>query len=529
MKALLLDRETTGIVSVAYSQSSILQKEVFLVERLDTPNRAKLLHLRAIVFLRPTIENLRALKDELRSPKFGEYHLFFSNVIPDKFLRELGEADQFEVVMEVQEFFADFFAFSPCTISLNLSVVTDASMTRICDGLTATLLALKRRPCVRFRSGSTLCQRVAREVTSRMEANPALFDFRRLDAEPLLLIMDRKDDPVTPLLSQWTYQAMVHELFGVSNNRVDLREISHVPSDLKELVLAPEQDQFYRENMYSTFGDLGERLGEIMKEFQRQTQQNMAVESIGDMQRFVESYPEFRKFKGNVSRHITLTSELARIIADRNLMELSILEQHLACVHDHKEAFRRVQAMLDHVKITHFDRLRLVMLYSLRYEAEAFDQGNLDTLLGICRQQGVPAEMLEWPRDLRRAAGNAMRPGVDLFGRKFLTAVKSGVKRNIRGVDNVYCQHEPMLQNVLKQVMDAKLPESVYPFACGAATKDRPQDVVIFFVGGGTYEEAKCVASFNSAPQGTRLVYAATSIHNSASFVRDFINGPDLA
>ena len=30
----------------------------------------------------------------------------------------------------------------------------------------------------------------------------ALFDFRKTDVPPLLLILDRRDDPVTPLLNQ---------------------------------------------------------------------------------------------------------------------------------------------------------------------------------------------------------------------------------------------------------------------------------------------------------------------------------------
>ena len=30
----------------------------------------------------------------------------------------------------------------------------------------------------------------------------SLFDFRRTDVPPLLLILDRRDDPVTPLLNQ---------------------------------------------------------------------------------------------------------------------------------------------------------------------------------------------------------------------------------------------------------------------------------------------------------------------------------------
>jgi hypothetical protein len=37
-------------------------------------------------------------------------------------------------------------------------------------------------------------------------------------------VLDRRNDPVTPLLSQWTYQAMVHELMGINNGRVSLPE-----------------------------------------------------------------------------------------------------------------------------------------------------------------------------------------------------------------------------------------------------------------------------------------------------------------
>jgi hypothetical protein len=36
-----------------------------------------------------------------------------------------------------------------------------------------------------------------------------LFDFRRTEISPLLLIVDRRDDPVTPLLNPWTDQVQV--------------------------------------------------------------------------------------------------------------------------------------------------------------------------------------------------------------------------------------------------------------------------------------------------------------------------------
>lgn len=49
---------------------------------------------------------------------------------------------------------------------------------------------------------------------------------------PLLLILDRRNDPVTPMLSQWTYQAMVHELFGIQNGRVDMSGVPDIRPEL---------------------------------------------------------------------------------------------------------------------------------------------------------------------------------------------------------------------------------------------------------------------------------------------------------
>lgn len=53
---------------------------------------------------------------------------------------------------------------------------------------------------------------------------------------PLLLILDRRNDPITPLLSQWTYQAMVHELLGIHNGRVNLSMVPDIRPELSVCV-----------------------------------------------------------------------------------------------------------------------------------------------------------------------------------------------------------------------------------------------------------------------------------------------------
>jgi hypothetical protein len=42
---------------------------------VDTPNRETMAHLKALCFLRPTLDNLNLLKKELRKPKYGEYYI----------------------------------------------------------------------------------------------------------------------------------------------------------------------------------------------------------------------------------------------------------------------------------------------------------------------------------------------------------------------------------------------------------------------------------------------------------------------
>jgi vacuolar protein sorting-associated protein 45 len=117
---------------------------------------------------------------------YSEYHLFFTNIITDSQLRDLAEADEHDAIQQVHEFYADyfpefrttfkfdfifhsfFFLIKITTISLDLHSVICVDpeshqylLGRICDGLAAVLLSLKKKPMIRFQKNSDLCQRVA--------------------------------------------------------------------------------------------------------------------------------------------------------------------------------------------------------------------------------------------------------------------------------------------------------------------------------------------------------------------------------
>lgn len=57
------------------------------------------------------------------------------------------------------------------------------------------------------------------------------------------------------------------------------------------------------------------------------------------MVKFVENYPEYRNQHGNVSKHVTMMTELSRIVDERQLMAVSQTEQELACNANQAVAF----------------------------------------------------------------------------------------------------------------------------------------------------------------------------------------------
>lgn len=94
--------------------------------------------------------------------------------------------------------------------------------------------------------------------------------------------------------------------------------------------------------------------------------------------------------------------------------------------------------------------------------------------------------------------------------------------KGLKGVENVYTQHSPLLESTLQNMIKGRLKEQQYPFVeGGGTTKDKPQDIIVFIAGGATYEEAKMIAGLNATSPGVRIVLGGTTVHNSASFLEE--------
>jgi vacuolar protein sorting-associated protein 45 len=545
MKVLLLDASTTQILSAVYSQTEILSAQVYLVSRLDDEssahNGSSTSHMNAVIFCRPT--SMEAVGRELAHPRFAEYHIFFSGILQAGQIRALAVADADHVrVRQVVEMFADFLPINSDLWTLqqgrNSLAMTVAAGTswapkhagnyeRNLQGLQSLLLAARRQPtCIRYAGSSPCAEELAKDLYDGVQADDVFHFKQRRNASAggfQVLVLDRRDDPVTPLLSQWTYQAMVHELLGLNNHRVILRGAPNVSKDLEEVVLSSTQDEFFRENQHKNFGELGEEIQRLLKEYQKKAAHHNvnSLNTIEEMQIFMDKFPELRSQSHNVSKHVAIMGELARLVEVCSLMDVSQFEQQLACADDHNTHWRELMEKLEsrHIKIP--DKLRLGLLYALRYEVS----GNMHMVQSAMQKGGVPVEMVNLLPVLLRYGGTKAR-GPGLFGEDdhIMSKMTKTFMTSVQGVQNVYSQHVPLLMDTLQAMIKGKLSTRTYPVVPGSATVRGvdtlvPEEVLIFMVGGVTYEEGTKIYEFNKSQRAIKVVLAGSTVHNSTSFL----------
>lgn len=476
----------------------------------------------------------------------------FSNIVKKSALERLAEADDHEVVKGVMEYFADFLVINPdlCSIRLPARLFSSSpelwnqdSLSRTTEGVVALLLSLKKKPLIRYEKNSLLCKKLATEVRYSMTQEEQLFDFRKTDTPPILLLLDRREDPITPLLTQWTYQAMVHELLGINNGRVNLSDVPDIRPEFKasihflpclilantlqDIVISQDQDPFFAKNMYLNFGDLGQNAKDYVEQFASKQASGQKLDSIEDMKRFVEEFPEFRRLSGNVTKHVTLVGELSRRVGTDNLLDVSELEQSLACNDNHSQDVKTLQTLIQNPAVPAENKLRLVAIYALRYSTHSSNATPaLCELLSVAG--GVPKyrvnlipRLLAYASSLQTTQGTGAGGIPDLFQPTGLfDSARARFNRGLRGVENVYTQHSPLLETTLQDLIKGRLNIGTHPFVEGGGqTRDKPQDIIVFIVGGTTYEEAKMVAQVNASSPGVRVVLGGTGVLSSTEFL----------
>jgi len=272
--------------------------------------------------------------------------------------------------------------------------------------------------------------------------------------------------------------------------------------------------------MYADFGAVGQSLRQLVEEFQEKAKSHQKVESIDEMKTFVENYPRFKQMSGTVSKHVSVVGELSRLTKKHNLLELSELEQELACRSSHSQSLQRLKQILgnQNTNLREIDALRLVMLYALRYETHS--NNDIMGLVAKLKNKGVTEDNIRLVKALLQIGGAKKRKS-DLFGSDPVAVTKRFIK-GLKGVENIYTQHTPWLNYIVEDLVKGKLKEAQFPyFIQGAEPNYRPPEVIVFVLGGITYEESLAIHNINRAENRLCVVLGGTAMYNTSIFLED--------
>lgn len=89
----------------------------------------------------------------------------------------------------------------------------------------------------------------------------------------------------------------------------------------RDITLSADQDEFFNTHMFSSFGDLGDAVKDIMEEYQSDRKTHDNITSLDDMQRFVENFPELRKKSHTVGKHVALMTKLVQIVDETGTLD----------------------------------------------------------------------------------------------------------------------------------------------------------------------------------------------------------------
>ena len=174
---------------------------------------------------------------------------------------------------------------------------------------------------------------------------------------------------------------------------------------------------------------------------------------------------------------------------------------------------KQVTEIIQSDKTSLDDAARLCMLFALRFEHSS--SSSVRNIITLLRKKGGEKEA-RLVQNLQRYAGQNARKG-DLFADQNNTTknITGKLFKGLKGVENVYTQHSPLIKQILEDCIKNRLKPSSFPLL--GSHDGRVKTIVAFIIGGFTYEEAFTVQQLNST-LGVQIILGGTSTLNSRAF-----------
>lgn len=369
----------------------------------------------------------------------------------------------------------------------------------------------------------------------------------------VLIITDRTMDLQAPLIHEFTYQAMAHDLLPIKEgDKIYYKTIVNegTPQEEEKEMEIGEKDEIWVKNRHTHMKDTIEKLmGDFQKfidenpHFTNQSGDATSLNAIKDM---LAGLPQFQSLKEAYSLHLSMAQECMNVFQKRKLPDIASVEQSLATGLDEdyrkpKNIADQVVRLLDDESTSSSDRRRLIMLYIL------FRDGLIpEDVQRLLAHSSLP------PQD------GEMIANLDLLGAHTKRGLKDPkphptplfpLKTAPTAANEEYAlsRFEPAIKLLLEELAKGTLDQTTFPYtkppldnseaelyATSQASlrsakptwaqnrrsmHDSKQRVIVFIAGGATYSESRACYEI-SRTGGKDVVLATSHMLTPALFLR---------
>lgn len=516
--------------------TDLLQEGITVVEDIYK-ERQPVVDLKAIYFISPDEKSVDCVVKDFKTKSSCRYkaaYIYFSDVCPDSIFSKLKSC-QPKTIRKCKEISISFFPKESQVFLLNVrdafhqlyspdkSMDKESAMQSIAQQIVTLCATLDENPGVRYKrepldNAEDLANLVEEKLVQYYQTDER--NQCKEKSQSQLLILDRGFDPVSTVLHELTFQAMIYDVLPIENDVYKYKPDGATAKD-KEGHL-DESDELWVKIRHRHIADVMEEIPKLVKEISSSKKESEGKLSMSGLSNFMKKMPHIRKQIGKQALHLSLAEDCMRKFSG-NLEKLCKVEQDLALGTDAegqkvKEHMRVLLPVLLNKDLDKYDKIRAILLYI--FVENGTTQENLDRLIQHAKIESDGDVLKNWkyigvpivPKSSQRKPARRDRSREETFQlSRWTPLIKDVIEDNIENkLDSrewPYCSECPAAWNGSGAVSARQKYNTIT-----REDKKSVSKLIIFVIGGITYSEIRCAYEVSQANKSVQVMIGSTHI-----------------
>ncbi|ARF08705.1 Sec1 family protein [Catovirus CTV1] len=482
---LVLDKDTYECITSLFTNNELCEQSIFFAGYLsDTEQPLKISGMKTLCILNPSDENLHSLKKELNcNPRSNEYYIFFTDFLDSETYLKFSQIIN-KKIKKLSELYVN--ARFNHDHSFYISDGYCADEKKISNTLFNLALSLNAHPQI-IVSKTPKCEKIGNILNQKFVENKDVSNS--LSKKNTFFILDRLNDMITPLLTPWSYLAMMHEYFEIKNNIIQVNK--------EDIYINHDKDKIMNDNRFSNYGTLTENMVIYTEQLKNENDKINNLKDQRNIKKLASESLEYIDFSKNVSKHLNITSLMSTQIKNNDLFSISGYEQDLICGDNTclDTMFKIIKDIMTKDNIKSNYKIKLCLLYLVRCE---FDKIRIENIKKLFMDKTLSLEFNNILQNFMTKFSIYNIVNIPKNKNKISSFISDIFSKQINSKNHLL-RHKPPIKKTVEDYLDGKkISDKLMWINHHHQAPHKIENIIIFVRGGVTFEELSYISQLNN-------------------------------